>query len=83
MIPELFKSVTGSVVRFLLNGLFVWLVAKGVITADQSNGILVWLIGAVAVLAWSLIQKLRAHVKLDTALGLPAGSTIEEVNKRI
>ncbi len=83
MIPELFKSVTGSVVRFLLNGLFVWLVAKGVITQDQSSGVLVWLTGAIAVLVWSLIQKLRANVKLSTALGLPAGATIEEVNKRI
>lgn len=83
MIPELFKSVTGSVVRFLLQSLFVWLTAKGVITADQSNAVLLWASCAVAVLLWSLVQKLRAWLKLDMALALPANSTIEEVHKRI
>lgn len=83
MIPELFKSVTGSVVRWLFNNLFVVMVTNGVITQDQSNGILLWGSGAIAVLMWSVVQKLRAHLKLDTALSLPSGSTIEQVNERI
>ncbi|HEX9005405.1 MAG TPA: hypothetical protein VGB07_36195 [Blastocatellia bacterium] len=75
--------MAGSVVRFLLNGLFVWLTARGVITHDQSEAVLLWGAGAIAVLLWSVVQKLRAWLKLDTALALPQNSTIEEVNKRV
>jgi len=83
MIPELFKSVTGSVVRWLLTSTFAVLVAHNVITNDQSNAVLLWLTGAVAVLLWGIVQKLRAWTKLDAALGLPANSTVEDQNKSL
>lgn len=68
---EMYKAIIGSVIRFLLQGVFVSLVSKGVITHEQGEWLILWAAGAVAVLAWSLWQKYVAHNQRLQALFTP------------
>ncbi|HWQ32534.1 MAG TPA: hypothetical protein VNQ79_06605 [Blastocatellia bacterium] len=81
MIPELFKSVIGSLVRWALAGLFGWLVARGVLTPDQTEALTAAAIVGASALAWSVWQKYRSLVLLKIALDLPANSTLERAKE--
>lgn len=74
MIPELFKSVTGSVLRWALQGFFAWLAAKNIITEQQGTELLLAITGGVIVLVWSLFQKYKSRLAFLTALNMPAGT---------
>lgn len=80
MIPELFKSVIGSVLRWALQGAFVWLAAKEIITEQQGVELLAALTGAVIVLGWSIYQKYKSRIAFLSALNATPG-TPEEVVK--
>jgi len=83
MVPETLKLLVGSVVRWLLNSIFVWLIARGLLTNDESYAFYLWVVGAISTLVWSQIQKLRTVFKIDEALRLPARSSFEDLDKAI
>lgn len=56
-VPELLKSIVGSVLRHALTGIGGALVFKGWITEADFNALLAGLIVVVAGLVWSLYQK--------------------------
>lgn len=72
----LFLEFLGALVRFALTGAGTWLVAKHVITAEQSvrflDGATAGALMLLSSLAWSLWQKLSARLTLKAALELPA-----------
>lgn len=77
MIPEVLKSITGTVVRRALTSVFVWLAAQGWVTEQDADAVIVWIGATAAVLVWSLVMKVREKIKLDQALRLPAGTSYE------
>jgi hypothetical protein len=81
MIRELVKSMFFSAVRQGTVGLVTWLLTKGIITPDQS-GLFVLVIAA---LLWAVISglwnKYKVWQRIQTALGLEAGSSIDDLVK--
>lgn len=67
-IPELFKAWIGGTLRHLLGGFFAAAAAKGYVTGEQAEMTMLWLIGFLAMLAWSLIQKARAKAATDSRI---------------
>lgn len=83
MIPELLKSVAGSITRWALTGIAAYLVSKGVIKGEDAETLVIGAGMGLAALAWSLYQKHRDRLKFNVALSLPAHSTEEEVNREV
>lgn len=83
MIPDLFKSVVGSFLRWGLQGVFTWLTAKEILTEGQTNEIYIWAAGAVAMLLWSIYQKYLAGKILSFALQAPAGTDLAKVKNAV
>ena len=81
MIPELLKSLAGSVVRWLLTAVGAWLVSKNIVSESDFNQVVVGIAAGGAALAWSFWNKYKHRLLLLLALDLPAG-TSEEVAKR-
>lgn len=79
LIPELLKSVAGTVARNALGPLMAWLVAKGWIVAGDDEKILVLAGVIVAGVAWGIWQKYAAAKVLSIALSLPEGATLTDV----
>lgn len=86
---ELFVSILGGLFRYLLMALVGFLVTKGAISQELSDKLsqsqaLTYYLGAAATavltIAWMYANKVRAKLKLDTALSLPAGVTNHELN---
>lgn len=75
--PQFVKDIIGSVVRHALQGVIIWLVAKGWITEDQGSELILAIIAGVVLLAWSIWQKYGGNLKFFTAL--EATSTSAEV----
>lgn len=78
----MYKAIIGSVIRYALQGAFVWLVSKGIITHEQSEWLIVGIGGSVAVLLWSLYQKYVAHNQRIQALFTPVPSATEDGNPK-
>lgn len=87
-------EVIGSVARWALSLAVGWLVAHHAVPADQSNAVIAHYLplltgklalgaGMAVPLAWSLWQKVRSRVHLNTALKLPAGSSVQDVKDAI
>ena len=72
------RDLLVSVFRYLLGYVGVWMVAKGIITADQSaayiNEFSVGLAMAVIALGLGLWARFKSRQKLVTALSMPATS---------
>lgn len=79
---ETWQSTLGSVVRFLLGGVVVYLVQKGVITESQGEFLILEAIAGVITVAtlWWAHRKNNAQSKLvEKALDAPAGTPLEVV----
>lgn len=72
-----------AVFRWALQGVFVFFVAKGILTQDQGEAMLIGLVGSLATLAWVLWVKYRDRLKLLTGLASPAGTTQAQVEQKI
>lgn len=76
----------GAVIRFALAGVFGWLVAKGVITADQASRFSAAMVASLAMggatLLWSLWAKYKSRLKLTAALELPKGATEDDAKDK-
>ncbi len=63
-----FAWVTG-IVRHAISGVVMYFVAKGVITDEIGNQTIAGIVMLVANLAWSLIEKYRAQVSVQSLRG--------------
>jgi len=76
---ELLKSITASVLRKLLFGAGVVLVERGWVSESDWALLLGGLITGVSSVLWGVFQKYGTWIKMQVALKLPAGSTVEDV----
>lgn len=90
----LLVDILGAAVRWALTLAASWLVQHQFLAADQSSTFVSRFLplltskitmGAalLAPLAWSAVQKIRARIRLNTALELPAGSTAHDVTAAV
>lgn len=78
---ELLKSITASVMRKLLFGAGVILVERGWVSSEDWELLLTGAILIVSTVLWGVIQKYGTKIKMQIALKLPAGSTMEDVTE--
>lgn len=81
--PDIYKNMIGSLVRWLMSGAAGYLIAHGWLTTGQADQLLFTLGLAISAIGLSLWQKYRQKLKLFTALEMPAGSTPAQVNEVI
>lgn len=75
---ELIIQILGGLVRYVLAGVFGWLIANGIIQPGQVDTLVSGIVGALIVIGWFLYQKIKAHKIALAALTLPAGSTLAD-----
>lgn len=83
MTNETIKAIIGGLIRTALAGVFSWAVAKGVLTEDQAAQAPLFIAGLLIVGGLSVWNKWRAGKKIETALKLPLGSTIEDLKEAL
>ena len=83
MMNETLKLLIGAIVRWLIAGTCVWQVAVNLETNGPAANFIVFGAGSLAVLAWSVVQKLRTVFVIDEALRMPARSTFEDLRQVI
>ena len=76
-------DLLGSLLRWALNGVGVWLVSKGAWTEGQAAAFAAGGSMALLSLGWSLWKSYGKRLKLVTALALPAGMTELDVEHAI
>jgi hypothetical protein len=81
MSPMLVDAL-GSILRFLLAGVFGYLVEKGVWTGEQSATFLSAAVVGILALGWSLWNKYKSRIKLVTALASQP-STEAQIEKMV
>lgn len=90
----LLVDIAAACARWALTLAVGWLVSHHVVPADQSAPLLdkllpvltskaVLVLGAALPLVWSVRQKIVARLHLNTALELPPGATVADVNTAI
>jgi hypothetical protein len=82
VIPELLKSIAGSVVRFLLTGIGTYLVSKGVIKGEDAEMLVAGAGVGIAALAWSLWEKYKSRLNFLAALSSSPTATEAEVREK-
>lgn len=83
MKEQMLKLLIGSIARWLLTSVSVWLLAHNVINNGSLITFALWMAGAIASLFWSQLQKLRTVFVIDEALRLPERSSFADLNKVI
>ncbi len=82
-LDQLIKGTIAGLVRLALAAVAGYSVRKGLLTPDQAEAwILAAITGATAI-AWSLWQKYRIGEKIMVALGMPAGTTPEQLDRAV
>lgn len=79
----LVTSMLMGFVRWALQGVFVWMVSRGIIQADQQEQVVIGVVGALGTLGWVLWRKYRDRLKIVTALSAPAGISERQLEKQI
>lgn len=82
-IPDLLKSIIGSVVRNAGTPVIAWLAARGWVTPDDGQALLTVIVVSAAAIVWGIWQKYQATAVLSAALRLPANATIEEAKASV
>jgi hypothetical protein len=82
MNPLLVQFVT-AVLRFVLNSVGVWFVAKGILLPNQVEEMTAGLIVSLIALGWSLYSKYRGKLVENTRAAMPAGATLLDAKEMI
>ena len=77
------KLLIGSIVRWLMTCVSVWVVAYNVFSNGGYLVLGLGMLGAIGTLFWSQIQKLRTVFEVDEALRLPERSSFDDLKKVI
>lgn len=68
-----------AILRWALQGVFVFLVTKGILTEDQGAQMMLGFIGSLLTLSWVLWSRYKDRLKFLTGLASNAGTTEKEV----
>lgn len=77
------KLLIGSIVRWLMTSISVWVIAYNVFSNGSYWVFGLGMLGAVGMLVWSQVQKLRVTFEVDLALLLPERSSFADLEKVI
>ncbi|MEO8484173.1 MAG: hypothetical protein ABI634_18320 [Acidobacteriota bacterium] len=80
---SIFLEILPALVRYLLAGISSWLIQQGIITPGQNDQLIAGLSLAVATLGWMIYVKVKDRIKVNTALAMPPGSTVDELKQKI
>lgn len=75
----LYELVIG-LLRFSLVGVSTWLVHNGILNQAQVNQLIVGAAGLLVACLWLVARKFKVDAMVKTALDLPKGSTVEDLN---
>lgn len=79
MAPSLVTQIVGGVVRLALTSVFTWMIQNGIISDGDVEAIVAGIAGLAIVAGWTVYQKLAAWDWLHRALGMPAGSSVDDL----
>lgn len=79
----LVSSLLMGFLRWALQGVFVWMTARGIMQPDQADMIVVGIAGALTTLFWVLWTKWKDRKKLLTAAASHAGVTEKQVEAKV
>lgn len=77
---DVIKGIIAGWVRTLLAPAVIYLVANGYLPESDAVKFIAIAASLAVTAVWSLISKLLARKKVETALELPAGSSISKLN---
>lgn len=77
------SQIIGVLVRTTLAGAGGYLIAHGWATQDQFNEFIAGLIPVIVAIAWSVWQKYRHLIRVNTALAMPSGTSNADLDKQI
>lgn len=80
---DIIKSYIAGIVRLALAGVAGYSVKKGLVDQDTATAAIGAVTTGVIAVAWSLYNKYGVQQKVSAALGLPAGSTPEQLKASI
>lgn len=81
MVPELLKSIAGSLTRWALTGIAAYLVSKGIVKGEDTEMVVAGAGMGLAALAWSLWQKYKDRLNFLAALSMPPTSSEADVKR--
>lgn len=81
--PELLKSITGSITRAILSVVGGWLINKGYISPDDWQSLVVGIGLFAAAAIWAVYQRYVEDQLLKAGLELPAHSSIEDAKRKM
>ena len=73
------REYVTSLIRTLLTPIIGWLAVNGYISESQSTQLAVIVASIVVTYGWSALNKYLWKRKVETALELPAGSSVEKL----
>jgi hypothetical protein len=77
------KQIIFLLLRLWGTAAVAWIAAHGGISEDQATSLIVTIIVTVLATVWSMANKWWFHQKIETALELPAGSSLERLKSEM
>lgn len=74
------QAAIGSILRHVLTAGAAYLVTRGIWTPEEATTYAAAAALALLGLGWAVWQKAQMHQKIEQALDLPAGSTLDDLN---
>lgn len=76
------QAALGAILRHFLTMGATFLVTRGIWTQEEAMTYVAAAALALLGLGWSVWQKSKAHAKIEKALEMPAGSSLEQLNDK-
>lgn len=76
------QAALGSILRHVLTGAAAYLVARGIWTSEEAMTYVAAGSLTLLGLGWAVWQKFQVNTKIEKALEMPAGSTVEQLNAK-
>jgi len=73
------KSILAGLVRYALASFITWMITNGIATQAQTEYLVGWIVAGLILIGWMAWHKIKSHVKVLTALALPKGTTVDEL----
>lgn len=74
------QSILGGLLRYVLAGVISWLITNGIADEEQVTQLIAGVASALALVGWLAWVKLRDRSKVLTALAMPKGTTLHDLD---
>ncbi len=79
----MFQAAITPLIRALLLVATGWLVSQGIWSESFAGKLLEAAAPALALYVWAMWEKYKSRILLNTALAMPAGTTVQEVKQQV